>query len=108
MSQIYPLILNKRYQFRDLILSDPELDRLKKHPDDEEPPEDIPYEEVIPEDAPPRKDIPDEFPGRKSYDKKFPPKKKYEDLEDIADINNTCTHVIFTPIAPNYKHNTGM
>ena len=77
MLQSNQFILNKRYQFSNLILSDPELDDLEKHPPDEESSEDIPYEEVIPEDAPPRK----------KGDEKPPLKKKYRDTEDKSDDN---------------------
>ena len=34
--------------------------QLRKTPTDEEPAEEIPFEEVIPEDSPPRKNIPEE------------------------------------------------
>jgi hypothetical protein len=56
MPQSNQSILKRKYQFKNLIFSDPELE---KNSPDEGTDNDIPYQEVIPEDAPPRHNVPD-------------------------------------------------
>lgn len=46
--------------------------RLRKTPSDEEPAEDIPFEEVIPEDSPPRKNIPEKPTIKDESGKRIP------------------------------------
>lgn len=76
MTNSNPKNLLQLYKYNNLKLSDPELDKLQKHPDEEESEENIPFEEVMPEDSPPR---PEE---------KAPLKKKNRYAEDKSD-NNT-------------------
>ena len=95
MPQSNQSILKKRYQFSSLRLSDPELDELEKHPPDEEPPEDISYEEVIPEDAPPRKNVSEELPEKEIGGEKSPLKKKNRDPEDKSNNYTPPAQICF-------------
>ncbi|SFF16726.1 MmgE/PrpD family protein [Nitrosomonas sp. Nm166] len=59
MAQSNQIVLKKNHQFSNQQLSDPELDDLEEKLTDEEPPEDIPYEEDLPEDSERRNNIPE-------------------------------------------------
>lgn len=65
MAQSNQIVLKKKYRFSNQQLSDPELDELEEKLTDEEPPEDIPYEEDLPEDSKRRNNMPEKtLPGK--------------------------------------------
>ena len=85
MTQFNPITSQEEFNSNNIYFSDPELNRPKEDPLDEELPEDIPFEESHPQGSKRRNNIPEETPGKNDFEERIPSDKRNRDTDDKGD-----------------------